>query len=333
MIRHLITTDIHLTEKKEDHYRFDLFKWIQEEFHREIQTVYILGDITDRKNYHADWFVNRIVEALRELSQYFRVDILMGNHDYDTSPNHPFFDFINTIPRVRYFTQPYIDVNDILILPHTRTPGDDWEILRKERNPRAILMHQTFRGAITESGHEMGGISWTRFKKYNCPIYSGDIHRPQELGPITYVGSPYHIRYGDGFNPRMILVDKDMKPINSSIRMPAPRKHVFELTDAKQLRKAEFEQGDRAKVKLFLPRSEFDTWPEQRDLARRLGHKRGLKIHSVVLKELQQKRKRVRLKKPKVIKSRSRKDLYRAFCVRYEVGKDLVEAGREFMGE
>lgn len=330
----LITTDIHLTEKPEDQYRFELFTWIKEKFGNGIEQVYILGDLTDRKNYHADWFLLKVHHYLTELACHYEVRMIKGNHDYDQSDQHPFFAFLNDIEGLDYLINPDVDKKGVLYLPHSRDPKRDWKILEPNRNRpgdlRAIMMHQTFDGAISESGYKMSGMDWRQFEKWKCPIYSGDIHKPQQLGPITYVGSPFHIRYGDKFKPRCILVDKNFEPIED-VQFPAPRKMVIEIEDTSDLRMLKMKRGDMAKVKLYLPRSSFGTWPNKRDRIRSIARKRGLKLHSITLKEKKH-RERPRLQKNiEIPKTRDRKNIYKSFCNRYEVRKDLAKAGSEFM--
>ena len=328
----LITTDIHLTEKKEDQYRFDLFPWIRGHFGDKINRVFILGDLTDHKNYHADWFVNKIVETIRQLSLHYKVVILKGNHDYDTSPDHPFFSFLGRLSWIEYISEPTYGDDKILYLPHTRNPGADWSILRTVKKPNFILMHQTFRGAISESGHLLSGIGYSRFYRFGCPIYSGDIHMPQQVGPITYVGSPYHTRYGDNFDPRLVMISDSGNSRNEDLYFPAPRKFVFELESWEDLKRwrPDIEKGDMAKIRIHLPRDQFEDWPMHRDKCRKQASAYGLKVHSIVLKEKQTRR--GRKKKPlKLMKGRSRRSVYKAFCGRYEVRPDLIEAGQEFM--
>lgn len=328
----LIITDIHLTEKSEDRYRFEIFPWIEEKFGKRLDKVFILGDLTDRKDFHAGWFVNKVVEHLRELSNSIEVYAIKGNHDYDADQNNPFFRFLRDYEKIHYFTDPAIDKDGVLFLPHSRDPKRDWKILNRCRpgEVKTIMMHQTFDGAISESGYEMRGVDWKQFEKWNCPVYSGDIHKPQKLGPITYVGSPFHIRYGDKFKPRCLLLDRNFHELRE-VQFPAPRKLVFEIERATDMHSVDAKRGDMVKVRVFMPRSKFTEWPEQRDIVRSIAAKKKIKLHSVVPKE-RKARERPRIKKRvQLSKTRDRKDIYKAFCDRYDLRKDLTEAGKEFM--
>jgi len=330
----LLTTDLHLSEKSEDQYRFDLFPWIIDNYGNKINTVFITGDLTDRKNFHADWFVNKVVDCIRSLAKHFDVYLLCGNHDYDVDPTQPFFGFLGKYKRVTYISQPTIYQN-ILFLPHSRKPGEDWTILSKSKtkNLNAIFMHQTFRGSVSESGRVLEGISSRRFQRFGCPIFSGDIHVPQQLGPITYIGCPYHIHYGDKFEPRVLLLNRRFETQNA--QFPAPRKFMLDLNHWNELKKMrrKLQSGDRAKVRIHLPRSEFSNWPEHRDWVRKTAKKINLILHSVILKEVHDTKRRDDKRIKNVSKIRTHTETYNAFCSKYDIGSDIVQTGSVFLEE
>ena len=332
----LLTTDLHLSEKVEDQYRFDLFPWIVKHYRNKVHTVIILGDLTDRKNYHADFFVNKVVDSIRSLAKHFEVFLLCGNHDYDVDPTQPFFSFLGKYKNVNYILKPLFWQNKgMLFLPHSRDPGKDWSILSKPEvnNLNAIFMHQTFRGAITESGYELGGISPKRFKHFKCPVFSGDIHVQQQLGPITYVGCPYHIRYGDQFEPRLLLLDYNFE--TQDIHFPAPRKIALELTHGHDfgLKNYELQKGDKVKVRLYLPRNEFGNWPKHRDRIRKMAKKIEIKLHSIILKELRDSDKYNHKRTKNTTKIKTHVETYDAFCGRYDIGSNVAQTGSVFLEE
>ena len=336
----LLTTDLHLSEKAEDQYRFDLFPWIVDNYGDQLKTIFITGDLTDRKNYHADWFVNKVVESIRLLAEKYHVFILKGNHDYDVDPTQPFFGFLGNYKRITYVEKPMVYlgfVDDwkikILFLPHTRVPGNDWGILSKVKMIDTIFMHQTFRGSVSESGRVLEGISPKRFQRFECPIFSGDIHVPQQLGPITYVGCPYHIHYGDKFQPRLLLLDRRFK--TQDVHFPAPRKLMLDLNHGDDLNKMrrKLHKGDRAKVRIHLPRSEFGRWPKHRDRVRRTAKRIGLKLHSVVLKEVRNTNKKVNKRIKNATKIRTHTETFNAFCSKYDIKGDITQVGSVFLEE
>lgn len=335
----LLTTDLHLSEKLEDSYRFNLFPWIVDTFGDKVKTVFITGDLTDRKDFHAGWFVNKTVDSIRMLAKYFNVYLLKGNHDYDMDPTTPFFGFTGKYHNITYINTPkilQIEPNSrVLFLPHTRKPGEDWTILSKSKTKDldVIFMHQTFRGAIAESGYVLGGISPRRFERFECPIFSGDIHVPQQLGPITYVGCPYHIHYGDKFEPRVLLLNSRFE--TQDAQFPAPRKLMLDLNHGDELKKMrrKLQSGDRAKVRIHLPRSEFGSWPKHRDRVRKTAKKIGIKLHSVVLKELLHTDGKHIKRVTNATKIRTHAETFDAFCTKYDIGNEITQVGSVFLEE
>lgn len=334
----LITSDLHLTDRKEDDYRFELFKWMIENYSKTVRIVMILGDLTDRKNYHADRFVNKIADHIEELASHFGVLILRGNHDTDADPDIPFFGFLGKIPNVTYFSEPtfwsgkhYGWGRQILFLPHSREPGKDWN-LNDHQDLDAICLHQTFKGAVSESGFALGGLGTFPFRQFECPIFSGDVHAPQQTGPITYVGSPYHVHYGDQFEPRVLLIDRDFNTVD--VHFPAPKKFVFDLKHAKELRKyrRRITKGDQAKIRLHLPTSKRAGWPSQQEEIRKIADQLGLILENIVLKELIE-REDEQEEMQTVRKRQTPTDVYRDFCQRNQVGENLMQAGKAFMEE
>ena len=341
----ILTTDLHLTEKQEDQYRFNIFPWLVARYSRSssVRAVFLLGDLTDRKDNHSAWFVNKVVSCLRDLAGHFDVFILKGNHDF-ADPNSPFFEFVNhvAIDRVSFYTSP-IKISKIynggrqfrfLMLPHTKNPDEDWKDLEFVKSD-AIFMHQTFKGAKAENGMALDGLSPKRFEKYRAKIFSGDIHVPQKVGPITYIGSPYHIHFGDKFKPRVLIADTDFNTTEEYY--PAPRKHTVEVRDPTELKTLKtLREGDWIKVRVLLRRSEFVDWPKYRDAVRKVCEGLGLDLCGTELREL----KRVRLKEddgePEQIKEKVRHSPYEVFeqyCRSQNIDHHTHDVGKALLGK
>ena len=135
---YLITTDLHLTDRSDEAYRWDIFPFLKKQATKhKTQHIFILGDLTDFKDNHSARLVNRIVEEVVGLTDYGGVTILKGNHDY-VDPKTPFFMFLDGMsvdpygsePVVRFvtdITKTKISNKRVLLLPHTRTPKEDWK--------------------------------------------------------------------------------------------------------------------------------------------------------------------------------------------------------------
>ena len=334
----VLTTDLHLSEKPEDQYRFELFPWLVKQYATRATTVIISGDLTDRKDRHADWFVNKVVEYVGLLGQSFQVYLLRGNHDCHEDPNEPFFRFLSGIPNVTFIVEPRRLLvpfgktkKRIFFLPHSRHPEKEWGGY-DFKDCDAIFMHQTFRGAISESGRKLDGLNPGAFKDIGCPIFSGDIHVPQQVGPITYIGCPWHVHFGDKFKPRIVLADADLRLHDGWF--PAPQKLVVDVAAPGNLQDSRhhIQEGDRCKVRLHLPRSEFVEWPKHRDRIKVIAKELKIELHGIELKELV--RTRLPDKKAKAtpsVSGRTRLDTFQQYCKSRAVDERMVAIGRELL--
>ena len=232
----LVTTDLHLTDRERDAYRWDLFPWLEEQAKEEgDKHLLILGDLTDEKDGHSARLVNRIVDTLtRFVSLGMRVWILKGNHDY-IDPDCPYFRFLNMTHGIRFLHKPVvgsIGQTNTAFLPHSRNPVEEWQDFRMD-DASMVVCHQTFNGADAGKGHRLdGGISSRYFsdeRNMDLLVLSGDIHVPQQCGDVTYVGCPYPISFGDAFEPRVIRI-QDSEGAVEYLSPPSIRKWSLDLT-------------------------------------------------------------------------------------------------------
>lgn len=204
----LLLSDLHLNDSLETEYRWGIFDFIRhlrmnEETPNAFKNIFILGDITDQKDRHSGKLVNRIVDHLVELSQYHRIYILRGNHD-GLDPEWPYFRFLNHFENISFIKDiARITIEDSVPL-HFYAHGYSSQFIP---NPHGIsFFHETFRGVVYKTGQVADGEHLTD-SKFGTLCFSGDIHEPQQVGDVVYVGSQYHTRFGDEFNPRAILLD------------------------------------------------------------------------------------------------------------------------------
>jgi hypothetical protein len=90
-------------------------------------------------------------------------------------------------------------------------------------------MHHTFGGVQYESGAYCNKVVTPLEKKLlraQVPVFSGDIHKPQTLKSVRYVGAPYHTRFGDSYDPTVLLMGESAKRLRV-LRFPAPKKHTI----------------------------------------------------------------------------------------------------------
>jgi DNA repair exonuclease SbcCD nuclease subunit len=273
----LVTADLHLNDLSRDAYRHDWMRNILPSLLRKYKAerLIILGDLTDSKDEHNAWLTNSIVDHLSAITKICPVVILMGNHDY-VEADCPFFEFLGKIEGLTW-----IGIADGLrpgglYLPHTPNYKRDWKGL-DFKGFDYIFAHQTFQGAKV-GPRKLDGIPTIIFPR-NARVISGDIHVPQSFGPVTYVGAPYTIDFGDDFNPRVLLLD------NVGVRSlpsPGPQKRLVEIPNSlEHARYSHLSKGDILKVRVTIRPDQVPKWASTKDEIRLWGERCGYNIHLI----------------------------------------------------
>lgn len=283
----LIIGDTHFTDNARDSHRFGIFNWIKK---RQAKTnpaaTFLAGDLTDNKDRHSATLVNKIVDGLTSLKP--PVYILRGNHDYSRDQENPFFKFLSHIDGIHFITKPTVIKagKRMALIPHYRTQDEftaGVELCCADR-PDSFLCHQTFDGAIAESGVRLTGLSASPIESFGPPlgVYAGDVHRPQTQGLVTYIGCPYQVRFGDDFEPRCIEVSPD--GTEAYPWFDAPRKWSLAVRDAANiLNNKDLYEGDQVKLTISVAREEAIEWQKIRAGCLAACKERGLEVHGVKL--------------------------------------------------
>jgi DNA repair exonuclease SbcCD nuclease subunit len=314
----LVTGDLHLSENPRDQYRFKFMDWlVQTVRDRPISTLIIVGDLTEEKDRHSAWLVNEICRYIHKLSKYAHVWVLKGNHDYLVSDN-PFFQFLGRIENITWINEPTKFPPGSLFLPHTRQHEKDWAGWL-DTGYEYIFCHNSFEGAM-DNGHALKGIPLTVFPK-GSKIISGDIHTPQTIGPLTYVGAPYSVKFGDSYAGRVLL--RDGSKI-TSLPYDGPQKRLFEIYDTKELKNLDARKGDLIKLRINLKSDQYDDWPNIRQTIRDWAAEHGYDLTLAPVME----------RKPRTYKQidiKSDEQLIRSFAKRTDMSKSVLASGLEFL--
>lgn len=278
----LVTSDLHLTDNPRDADRWNLFPWLAKQAKKySVSHILILGDLTEAHDRHSSVLVNRVCSAIYNLPGIKIV--LKGNHDF-IDQNNPFWGFFKTLQpsNVHYVAEPeFIKVGKLgecLFLPCTRNWQRDWQFDFKACH-NFIFTHQSYDGAIAETGYTLDGIPPSVFKGTNAKIISGDVHKPQMVGKrIEYVGAPYRTRFGDDYTPRVMLINS--KENIKDLHYPGKNKILitcngFDLIDRRTAYLAvhgfdsienneDPKEGDQLKIRVRLKRSQYHEWPSIR---------------------------------------------------------------------
>ncbi len=278
----LVVGDPHLNDNPRDRYRHEFQKQLRAMVKKhDVNLTIILGDLTDVKDYHGSWLVNEIVGHLWKLSQLCEVIVLKGNHDY-INPDTPFFKFLGKIEDIEWINEPTNSNRSfgrMLFLPHTNNYEKDWRYVFSGEQFDWVFAHNTFEGAQV-GARRLEGIPLSIFPK-NVQIISGDIHYPQTIGNLTYVGAPYTCHFGDAYDPRVLLIDdeKHLYQVHS-IPCSGVQKRLIEIKSLKELDM--YDTGeDILKIRYILPSSKSDKWPDIKAEIKEWGKGQPFTIESI----------------------------------------------------
>lgn len=350
-MRSILITDTHLTAKPTDEYRFDVFRQVSEVAKKQkADRVTFLGDLLDSKDNHSGTLVNKVVDGLVSwVKEIGPVQILRGNHD--GLSDVPYLDFVNHIPGVELISKVKEERwgdSKIIFLPHTRsrTEWDDIDFTGK-----IVFAHVTVNKCITETGFLMENLDLTDVEIFEkaVRVYSGDIHKPQNIGNFSYVGCPYNVRFADGFDGRILLIDTDLldsekRPQEASFYLSFPRKICIDTTSSadfeKEIRRVQLTLTGEAnylqiqrvppmlKVRLHLTNETLGDWREEQKLIKDLCllYKFDLMLFELVRD----------FNKEEFIENKetSNKSItFKTFCKENNIDGELVEVGEEVIKE
>lgn len=347
----IATADLHLTANPRDEYRWGVFRLLRElaEGARDPR-VAILGDLTDAKDRHPARLVNRVVSEVARLAEVARVYVLAGNHDY-VERSECFFSFLNHLHNVRFVhTRPRSvrwGNHRVLLAPHMPSDAlDELATMLQRKNPVSgepetyslVLMHQTVSGSVASNGARLDGLPPSLFGGHGV-VLSGDVHVPQRVGPVEYVGSPYPVRFGDKAECRVVVLRLRAGGRKSAIKSVKtahlfPARTIIRVGGVRAAKDAikRLKRGDQARVEIKVPPGKAVT---EKDVAslRRLADARGVEVVSLsVAREVaerpqQQDEGRV----PRA--PADRKTLLEDFCRRKRLRPRVAALGKELLEE
>jgi DNA repair exonuclease SbcCD nuclease subunit len=255
----ICTGDLHFNTNPHDEYRWGIIDWLCENS-KGVDELIFVGDYTGPKDSHPGLLVNRFKESVDKLRSHFSsVYILYGNHDGLTQET-AFWKFLNGMrDNVHFIDRPSyaeLSIGKVLFLP----AGIDWSLIQNNGITKYIFTHATFEGAISETGYQLTGVPLSHAERIGIPIISGDIHKPQIIGDfIEYVGAPYHIRFGDQYQPRVMHIDNE--DTRSNLYYPAPQKKVYNIRTLEDFEKLPIDDKQHAKIRVHLDRGSLTEWP------------------------------------------------------------------------
>ena len=172
--------------------------------------LFILGDWFDNRQLLDINVLNLSIDLIIELSEIIPLYFITGNHDiykkYDTDINslRPF----KSIPNVTVYEKPLIITNGetkILVLPWVGDEKmEESYVTKNEHN--YVFAHTNIAGFNYDNGRQIHkGAKFTNIEGIKR-LFSGHIHKRQELGKFIYIGSPYHTKRSDIGNEKAVYI-------------------------------------------------------------------------------------------------------------------------------
>jgi predicted phosphodiesterase len=334
----LVTADIHLSANPAHEYRWKLFPLLKKlaKLHK-AEGLWVLGDLTDAKDRHPGEFVNRLTDEFLGLQPAFDfIEILKGNHDYSRN-GEPFFRFLSKFPRIRYYSDPFQASrfgHACHFIPHT-TDGNAVFSALQSSHADVLLLHHTFNGAMAGSV-ALEGTDASVVKKKGRLMLSGDVHMPQVVGPVEYVGAPYHQTFGDSFSPRVGLLTFSEEGVQFT-GIPTygefPSKRTVVASSKEELLWAliNCEAGDDVRVRLSLSKADFFEFEELRVFAQDRCIEHGLHLHGVEILP-----RKVLTRRSSAIQAQlmgTSTNQFSAYCAKANVPKSVQKAGSLLLKE
>lgn len=322
----LLISDLHFTSKPQDEYRWGLFDKLNElMLNRPLNDIYILGDLTDAKDNHSAALVNRLVDNLTSLAKSVKsVKILRGNHD-GINVENPYFEFLKHIPNLEYIKAP-LNWSTELFLPHSRNPEEDWKDI--DFTNRIVYAHVSVDGAVYETGMVSSAPVSADIFKNAILAFSGDIHSPQTIGNLNYVGCPYRVRFNDRFMGGGIILNLDNHKWER-IEFNFPHRWTVEVTSVRELETnincEGMRAGDQIKVRLHLNQDNMSDWRQIKEDCRMLLVERGIELCAFeMIKDYQE---TIHLQADV---NRQFTD-FDGYCKKQQITPELVQVGKEIV--
>ncbi len=118
-------------------------------------------------------------------------------------------------------------------------------------------------------------------------MISGDVHVPQTIGPVTYVGAPYTVDFGDIYEPRVLEIG--LTPSNKlqmqSIPCTGMQKRLIvgkSMQDVAGIAlKNEYQPGDILKVRIDWTGMDMSDWPAMKKAVQAWAIEKKYVLHAV----------------------------------------------------
>ena len=218
----LLTADIHIENNRNLSNVVRTAGWIRETAVKEKATdIFILGDFLNSREKIDSLALNKATDIFEGFSEVAKVHALLGNHEryvktslYDINSLKPFIRHAQIIDSFKILTSedfyiyciPHIESNDLFAGIVATIYEKCWDIPGNKK--KVLMAHQGVEGAITNdlyNIYDKGGINANILSKFD-KVFLGHYHKAQDIGNITYVGSPVQLSFGEEWSDKGVTM-------------------------------------------------------------------------------------------------------------------------------
>ena len=203
----------------------------------QVKRIFLLGDVFELK----DRIPARIMILFADAIANYPcpLTILKGNHDYAEDDYAP-IKLLLREGKIDFISEPDIYNYDygtsFLMFPYYRKYDqfkEEWiKIHNREKlsDIRFFLFHNTVPGSKFANNLKAEG-------EFDLPTMkgvrylAGDIHLPQRVGPIQYLGSPYQVDFGEEGQEKFVYLYKTNIDLLTSVELNYPKFVSIELSE------------------------------------------------------------------------------------------------------
>lgn len=278
----LLVSDTHFTDSPNDEYRWQIFPTLERIAHEhEISEVVHLGDVTDRKDNHSRILVNKLIENFSHLQSFCQVNVLAlaGNHDAPISGPY-YWRFLDKLG-IRYIQKPEI-YNGVYLLPFCHNPQQEWAGINVS-GCKAVFMHECVDGVVVGGGRVLrSDVTLDKvLPGIRIPVFSGDIHKPQECGGVFYIGAAHPVKFDEVWPNRVVVIKDDCFTNPIIIQVHSIRKAILDIHSSLELEQTVYSKNDQIRIRYHLASDKLTSWMDEQEAIRNWAKKREVTIASV----------------------------------------------------
>lgn len=179
----------------------------------------ILGDVFDSRQSIDIFIFNATLRIIKTISEIIPIYIIVGNHDCALKNSTDINSLVGFkfIPNVNIFEKPTIisnGISNLFLMPWIGVKEEEENYAKENvKTCQYMFAHTDIAGFKYDTGKTIIKGTNLREIKYK-KIFSGHIHKRQELENLYYIGSPYHTKRGDIGNKKLLF---KFNPDNDSI--------------------------------------------------------------------------------------------------------------------